>query len=888
MIEWTFFYKLLGIPERFTEPTHYHLLGLDPKNCSPDAVDIALEERRKRLRQNIPGPQFIPLVMKFEQDQLVTAAEVLRDPRRREAYNAYLHEIIRQRKARLKAEQDRQRIMQVARSAIQVALNPDGTLDESKRPPLAQKLGELGVPPTEIEQALAGIPLPDSGAARPPVDGAAFFGDVVDLTIHEGLLLHGDEQRLLQLAAKLRIPREQAAAVIEQRLAALNACRGVYHLSFLKNWFAQLLHTRFPGRAPTPSERADLIFLATSHGLSERLATELINNHVARFADQERETPEWIAGSDTEPIDLNDPSLDALDAPCDIVTDIGEKLEVRDERIWPRRLLPTATFWNVAIPTAAVVLFSLFFFARRGGDSSVAKPDVPDHPPAPMVESPSPSTPDPIGEAIVAQPATAPAPPSPAIALNPPAITDVVPVADLPSNPVSQPSTPPASPVTKTVAGWPEASLAGRLRRSFASPRAPMEALLGDTALALSACSVRARELCGQTDGSGLELINLLGRPSAPALLADEVSISIRSPTQPAQTTTTSFQIKRLETLKADCHSAVPGIRYRAIEELHILNTPAAVQALLDVLDDRCRRDTSTCSRIIRTLSEMTDPDIPRRLIEILGKANSRVSFLISQALIAQSDVYVPMNLADVRLRLRNTRRERQECVQWWREKLRQGVLRWNYRQAAASAGQSASLSAAWDPNDHLPSRLIAAAIRHARLTAQALESFHWTGSGQPVSGNPAPRTVLSVGPDLEHDLLDALDSVGHELSRLVREHSLGKDFAVRADIIELEKKTRIAASATALQRAVVALQTEGALLELLIEQSGGTGLTRLVDARMEKEKRLASPVNVLDELRESALYNLGLWEMLNDLNSGPVAPSVRQNLDDHEEVTSS
>ena len=32
----------------------------------------------------------------------------------------------------------------------------------------------------------------------------------------------------------------------------------------------------------------------------------------------------------------------------------------------------------------------------------------------------------------------------------------------------------------------------------------------------------------------------------------------------------------------------------------------------------------------------------------------------------------------------------------------------------------------------------------------------------------------------------------------------------------------------------------------------------------------------------------LGLWEMLNDLNSGPVAPSVRQNLDDHEEVTSS
>lgn len=415
-----------------------------------------------------------------------------------------------------------------------------------------------------------------------------------------------------------------------------------------------------------------------------------------------------------------------------------------------------------------------------------------------------------------------------------------------------------------------------------------MEALLGDTVLALSACSVRAREFCGQTDGGDPALIHLLERPSAPVLLADEVSISTQSSAQPAQAPPTSFQIKRLETLKADCSSPVPGIRYRAIEELRVLNTPAAVQALLDVLDDRCRRDMSTCSRIIRTLSEMTDSDIPRRLVEILDKSSSRVAFMISQALIAQSDVYVPMNLADVRLRLRHTRRERQECVQWWQEKLHQGVLRWNYRQVASPVGRSASSSSVWDPNDHLPSRLIAAAVQRVRLSAQALESFHWTASGHAVLVQPAPRLAPSVGPDLERDLLDALDGVNHQLSRLVREHPLGKDFAIRADIIELEKKARTAASETALQRAVVALQTEGALLELLIEQIAGSDLIRLVDARMEKDRRLSRPVHVLDELRESALYNLGLWEMLNDLHTRPAAPSVRQSLDDHEEVASS
>jgi len=85
MIEWSFFYKVLDIPEAVTEPTYYQLLGIDPRMCTAELV-APLEERRKRLRHNIPGPQFVPLVLRFEKQQLEVAAAVLSDDGTRRQY----------------------------------------------------------------------------------------------------------------------------------------------------------------------------------------------------------------------------------------------------------------------------------------------------------------------------------------------------------------------------------------------------------------------------------------------------------------------------------------------------------------------------------------------------------------------------------------------------------------------------------------------------------------------------------------------------------------------------------------------------------------------------------------------------------------------------------
>ena len=49
MIEWSLFYRMLGIPEEVPEPTYYDLLGLHPKACNEaklEAIQMAWVEER--------------------------------------------------------------------------------------------------------------------------------------------------------------------------------------------------------------------------------------------------------------------------------------------------------------------------------------------------------------------------------------------------------------------------------------------------------------------------------------------------------------------------------------------------------------------------------------------------------------------------------------------------------------------------------------------------------------------------------------------------------------------------------------------------------------------------------------------------------------------------
>jgi hypothetical protein len=160
MIERNLFYKMLDIPEDRTEPTFYDLLGLQADACSAERVDHMLHIQKRRLRQNIPSPQLIPLILSFEKNTLEPAAAVLRDPRTRQTYNSTLRQQANQK------ERARRHLVGQARDAVHSLLNPDKTLDDSKRPILAATLRALGIEEIRIHSLIKRLPRPTSVEER--------------------------------------------------------------------------------------------------------------------------------------------------------------------------------------------------------------------------------------------------------------------------------------------------------------------------------------------------------------------------------------------------------------------------------------------------------------------------------------------------------------------------------------------------------------------------------------------------------------------------------------------------------------------------------------------------------------------------------------------------
>ncbi|MHC4568542.1 MAG: hypothetical protein ACYTE3_22620, partial [Planctomycetota bacterium] len=276
MIEWNLFYKMLGIPEEVTEPTFYDLLGLHPETCCAELVDRMLLVQKNRLRQNIPGPQFIPLILSFEQKKLERAAAVLRDPRTREKYHEYLRKKASQRKLENRKEGARQRLLRQARDVVNSLLNPDKTLDDSRRPILAARLRKLGIGESRINSLLKRIPSPAGEAARPGDKAMKYFVNAVDLAIGGNVLTPDAERKIMQLAKKLNIDDGQAVNKINQGLRRKNARRGERDTSKLEHAFENRVRSMIPGGSATAEQYELLLALARADNLPEASARNVL------------------------------------------------------------------------------------------------------------------------------------------------------------------------------------------------------------------------------------------------------------------------------------------------------------------------------------------------------------------------------------------------------------------------------------------------------------------------------------------------------------------------------------------------------------------------------------------------------------------------------------
>lgn len=279
------FYKLLGIPESVAEPTAYHLLRVHPRAVTPARVEQALRQQKARLRQNIPGPQFIPVVAQIEQE-LDRAAALLKDPAKREQYNRQL--LRKSGKGQRRGIRDRARLVAACRKAVRETVDISGCLADERRPELAKRLADLGLPDEQVRYVVENIPQP---AGRPAASGeetapalddeaVEFFRQAVDLEIDNGVLPAEGEQKLLKMAERFGIDADEAAKAIDGRLAERAAERSDKPRPSVAGQFKLQLLAMFPLGDATEADRKRLLSLAAAEGIPRREAEAIVEEYL--------------------------------------------------------------------------------------------------------------------------------------------------------------------------------------------------------------------------------------------------------------------------------------------------------------------------------------------------------------------------------------------------------------------------------------------------------------------------------------------------------------------------------------------------------------------------------------------------------------------------------
>lgn len=218
MIEWTFFYRALGIPDDAIKPTYYELLDLDPESCTPELVDEHRNQQRIRLRQSIPSPEFIPMILRFEKHKLDHAAAVLRDPARKRKYDQHLAQKAEEQIRQEKKDKARRALARKIRVEVEKHLNPDKTLSDASRPLLAAALRELGVKDKEVEEFLDKIPAPAKPTSRPSEEVIKYFAKFVDLAIRGHTAAADAREWTMGMAHTLGISTSQAGKIFDRIL----------------------------------------------------------------------------------------------------------------------------------------------------------------------------------------------------------------------------------------------------------------------------------------------------------------------------------------------------------------------------------------------------------------------------------------------------------------------------------------------------------------------------------------------------------------------------------------------------------------------------------------------------------------------------------------------
>jgi hypothetical protein len=836
MIEWNIFYKMLGIPEDTTEPTYYDLLGLHPKTCSVELVGRMLHKQKNRLRQNIPGPQFIPLVLKFEKEKLERAAEVLRDPQIREKYNKYLRQKAYLRKREKQKGIAKQRLLKHARDIVNSLLSPDKTLDDSKRPILAARLKDLGVNESRINSLLERIPRPAEAAAKPGDEAMEYFTAAVDLAIGGNLLTPDAELKIIELAKKLNIDKTQAINKIDQTLKERNAQRGESDVSLLKSEFENRVLTMVPNGLATQDQYRLLLALARADNVPDIIAREVLNRCLKIVTKSELIQEEKyldLTGYTCEEELAGSPIAESGSDETEQVPTISKRSLLR------QNLLPIALI-TIAIFIVPVYLFLMSLKKYSPPSKSPDQEIVSSETQAPARKDPPTPVPNTSTKRQVSVPEGSELRNNMQARSRTP--RDLSPKTE-PQNPThSEQSQRIQSQLTITAADIRDKYSPSTRKNELLTDSAIMKELLADLALTMRLCYHRATYFTSGSTSSYSELQRLM-RMSRTERVDDLAGQVVYIPMQ-------------LVTPLTDSNSFAASER-KLTEEL-LGDIQEKTNRINKSKSDTSRQmkqkmqNMKSIYRDLYQLSKLSDPDIPQSLRKMISEKNQLpVNIAIALTIDKLSGSTYPSASIS---RFRQSAPPRSP----------QGIS-----NRITSPPANTHEEPALEPDPTII-KLLAVTAHYAELTAIQLKNPQDIPRASPT-GYKRPRSTLEIScspSEVGKKLLDELDTIFVQINLFIKGRP-GTQYTAKADTVAETLQIRRFACKTVMQEAVAYFNAIGDLLDLLIQQSElGDEINKdLEQARLECKQPPSRIDNVVHELRESCYYNLRLWDILVEHN---------------------
>ncbi len=838
MIEWNIFYKILGIPEDITEPTYYDLLGLHPKTCSVELVDRMLHKKRNRLRQNIPGPQFIPFVLKFEKEKLERAAKVLRDPQIRKKYNKYLRQKLYKRRHEKHKTDAKRRLLKQARHAVNSLLNPDKTLDDSKRPLLITKLKDLGIKESRINSLLAKIPISAAVVTRPGDEAMEYFIAAVDLAIGENLLTPDAEKKIMELARKLNIDKAQAVDKIDQTLKERNAQRGASDASLLKNDFENRVLTMVPNGLATEEQYRLLLALARADNVPETIAREVLDRCLKIVTTTEPTNEENYF--DLTGYTYEDESVGILvteeeheNKSVGVLVTEQESDETKSfltaagKNLLRRNLLPIAL---ITIAVGILGVSAYLFITGSGRDSSRHKSSeqeiVLSNASAPL----SKDSPTPVRNTETGHQRDNPKEYKPISNLQsrsrPPG--NLNPNVESLNQTRSEQSQRIQRQLNITTADIRNNYSPNTRKNELLSDPAIMKELLADLALTMRLCYHRASYFSSGHTVSYTELSRLskLLQMSKPMDRVNALAGQVDDP-KPMPSVDLSTNI---DTSNVKGHKTADDILANLNKRIKKRLNPKSMVIIY---------------RELYELSKMSDPDIPQRLRKMMPGSNPRAMIAIARTI----------------------------------DKLSGGT---SAHSAIAQFGRSSSSRSrrsiplpsktpvieepAWVPDPTII-KLLAVTAKYVELTATQLNNRQDTTRASATEYR-RHREISCSPSEVGKDIINELDNIIEQLIFFAAGHP-DKLYDDKAAIIAKQSIDHKLACKTVFQKAAVNFKTIGEILAMFIEQSESKNELKKEFGKVTKDWQqiLSNTDNVIQEMRENCYYNLRIWDLLIEHN---------------------